>query len=169
MLSSHQLSLTSRRGSLDKKDFGATMSTMTDPCARHLQCVRSGSAEAQDFRAVSVQLRPAAAVMRTEAMSIADTIAVMKDAELQQLGSAREIYEKPANRFVVDFIGRANFLPGRIAGRTETRVSIALAGITIELQANGVVVDRRAVGCGRTGRRFLLANRMRKLLQSCRI
>lgn len=76
---------------------------------------------------------------QTEAMSIADTIAVMKDGELQQLGSASEIYEKPANRFVADFIGRANFLPGRIAGRNETHVSIALAaGITIELQANGV-------------------------------
>jgi len=76
---------------------------------------------------------------QTEAMSIADTIAVMKDGELQQLGSASEIYERPANRFVADFIGRANFLPGRIAGRNETHVSIALAaGVTVELQAEGV-------------------------------
>jgi putative spermidine/putrescine transport system ATP-binding protein len=76
---------------------------------------------------------------QTEAMSIADTIAVMKDGELQQLGSASEIYEKPANRFVADFIGRANFLSGRISGRNDTLVSIALAaGVTVELQADGV-------------------------------
>ena len=76
---------------------------------------------------------------QSEAMSIADTIAVMKDGELQQLDSASEIYEKPANRFVADFIGRANFLPGRITGRNDTHVSIALAaGITVELQASGV-------------------------------
>ena len=75
---------------------------------------------------------------QTEAMSIADTIAVMKDGELQQLGSASEIYEKPANRFVADFIGRANFLPARIVSRDGGRASVALsAGITVDLQTDG--------------------------------
>ena len=54
---------------------------------------------------------------QSEAMNIADTIAVMKDGELQQIGSASDIYEQPANRFVAEFIGRANFLPGRVVWR----------------------------------------------------
>ena len=46
-----------------------------------------------------------------EALTMSDRIAVMSDGELQQLGSARDIYEKPRNRFVADFIGDTNLLP----------------------------------------------------------
>ena len=45
-----------------------------------------------------------------EALTMSDRIAVMSDGELQQLGSARDIYEKPRNRFVADFIGDTNLL-----------------------------------------------------------
>jgi putative spermidine/putrescine transport system ATP-binding protein len=69
---------------------------------------------------------------QSEAMNIADTIAVMKDGELQQIGSASEIYEQPANRFVAEFIGRANFLPGRVVGREGQSATIELdAGVTL--------------------------------------
>ena len=44
-----------------------------------------------------------------EAMSISDRIAVMKDGEISQIGSPIEIYEKPINKFVGDFVGTANF------------------------------------------------------------
>ena len=44
-----------------------------------------------------------------EAMSISDRIAVMKDGEISQIGSPVEIYEKPINKFVGDFVGTANF------------------------------------------------------------
>lgn len=71
---------------------------------------------------------------QSEAMSIADTIAVMKDGELQQIGSASEIYENPANRFVAEFIGRANFLPGRIVGSEGQTLSIMLdAGVSVQV------------------------------------
>jgi ABC-type Fe3+/spermidine/putrescine transport system ATPase subunit len=70
---------------------------------------------------------------QSEAMNIADTIAVMKDGELQQIGSASEIYEQPANRFVAEFIGRANFLAGRVAARHDRSVTIDLdAGVTLK-------------------------------------
>jgi ABC-type Fe3+/spermidine/putrescine transport system ATPase subunit len=55
-----------------------------------------------------------------EAMSIADRIVVMNRGVIEQIGSPREVYEKPASPFVVDFIGRANFLQGQIIhGRLE--------------------------------------------------
>lgn len=45
-----------------------------------------------------------------EAMSISDKIAVMNDGKLEQIGSAEEIYNKPANAFVLDFIGNSNII-----------------------------------------------------------
>ncbi|MEJ2212055.1 MAG: ABC transporter ATP-binding protein, partial [Anaerolineae bacterium] len=51
-----------------------------------------------------------------EAMSIADRVVIMNRGCIEQIDPPREIYEQPANRFVADFVGRVNFLPGRIAG-----------------------------------------------------
>jgi multiple sugar transport system ATP-binding protein len=50
---------------------------------------------------------------QAEALSMADRIAVMSDGELQQIGTPEEIYERPANLFVADFVGEPpmNFLP----------------------------------------------------------
>ncbi|NHZ72446.1 MAG: polyamine ABC transporter ATP-binding protein [Aquificales bacterium] len=49
-----------------------------------------------------------------EALTMSDRIAVMSDGLVQQVGSPREIYEHPANRFVAHFIGETNFVNGRI-------------------------------------------------------
>jgi putative spermidine/putrescine transport system ATP-binding protein len=45
---------------------------------------------------------------QAEAMAISDRIAVMNQGRLEQLGTPREVYERPATRFVAGFIGRAN-------------------------------------------------------------
>jgi putative spermidine/putrescine transport system ATP-binding protein len=50
-----------------------------------------------------------------EAMSIADRVVIMNRGRIEQIGPPRTIYEQPANRFIADFVGRVNFLPGRIA------------------------------------------------------
>ncbi|HEX9463086.1 MAG TPA: ABC transporter ATP-binding protein [Alphaproteobacteria bacterium] len=52
-----------------------------------------------------------------EAMALASRIAVMRDGRIEQIGSPRAVYEAPASRFVADFLGRANVLAGRAAGR----------------------------------------------------
>ncbi|HTP84299.1 MAG TPA: ABC transporter ATP-binding protein [Alphaproteobacteria bacterium] len=52
-----------------------------------------------------------------EAMALAQRIAVMRDGRIEQIGAPREVYEKPATRFVADFLGRANVIGGRVAGR----------------------------------------------------
>ncbi len=51
---------------------------------------------------------------QAEAMVISDRIAVMDSGNVIQLGTAQEIYKKPANKFVADFIGTMNFIPGEI-------------------------------------------------------
>jgi len=49
-----------------------------------------------------------------EAMSISDRIGVMNEGIIDQIGTPREIYDHPANQFVADFIGKANFISGFI-------------------------------------------------------
>ena len=51
---------------------------------------------------------------QAEAMVISDRIAVMDSGNVVQIGTAREIYERPANRFVADFIGTMNFMSGEV-------------------------------------------------------
>ena len=49
-----------------------------------------------------------------EALSMATRIAVMSDGHVVQAGTPREIYDRPVDRFVADFIGESNFLPGSV-------------------------------------------------------
>ena len=49
-----------------------------------------------------------------EALTMSDRIAVMSAGRLQQLGEARDIYERPINRFVADFIGETNLLDATV-------------------------------------------------------
>jgi len=47
-----------------------------------------------------------------EALSMSDTIVVMKDGKIQQIGTPEMIYNEPKNAFVADFIGESNIIPG---------------------------------------------------------
>lgn len=47
-----------------------------------------------------------------EAMTLSDTIVLMQQGEIMQKGSPSDIYEKPANYFSADFVGKANILQG---------------------------------------------------------
>jgi iron(III) transport system ATP-binding protein len=49
-----------------------------------------------------------------EAMSISDRIVVMRAGRVEQVGTPRQIYARPGNRFVAEFIGRANFITARV-------------------------------------------------------
>jgi spermidine/putrescine transport system ATP-binding protein/putrescine transport system ATP-binding protein len=52
-----------------------------------------------------------------EAMSMADRIAVMAEGRVQQVAGPVDLYRRPVNRFVADFIGVSNLLRGRLDGR----------------------------------------------------
>ena len=49
-----------------------------------------------------------------EALTMSDVIVVMRDGLIQQMGGPTELYERPVNRFVADFIGTSNFIPGTV-------------------------------------------------------
>ncbi len=56
-----------------------------------------------------------------EALTMSDTIVVMKDGRIQQIGTPTDIYNEPANAFVADFIGVSNILNGTMAGKLTVR------------------------------------------------
>ena len=64
---------------------------------------------------------------QAEAMVLADRIALMKDGRLQQLGSAEDIYRRPSNAWVAEFIGLSNFIPGSVAGQRDGQLSVRTA------------------------------------------
>ena len=68
---------------------------------------------------------------QAEALALADRIAVMESGKLRQLGSPREVFARPANTFVANFIGSTpmNLLPGKVAaGSSGTNGSSAAEG-----------------------------------------
>lgn len=59
-----------------------------------------------------------------EALILSDRIAVMNDGRIEQLGTPHEIYARPANRFVADFIGESNLFEGRIENQDADGLSV---------------------------------------------
>ena len=63
-----------------------------------------------------------------EALTMSDRIAVMSNGRVQQIGTARDIYEAPVNRFVADFIGETNILQVDVESVSEGRATVTLPG-----------------------------------------
>lgn len=65
---------------------------------------------------------------QAEAMSLSDRIIILKDGVIEQVGSPSEIYHHPANRFVANFVGTANFIDGVTCGSAEDKVDVNVDG-----------------------------------------
>ncbi|MBL8907608.1 MAG: ABC transporter ATP-binding protein [Rhizobiales bacterium] len=63
-----------------------------------------------------------------EALTMSDRIAVMSRGKILQIGSPREIYDRPAERFVANFIGETNFLEGDTVSTQADRAMVRLPG-----------------------------------------
>ncbi|WP_374368662.1 ABC transporter ATP-binding protein [Dongia sp.] len=72
-----------------------------------------------------------------EALAMSDRIAVMSQGEVQQLGTAEEIYERPSNRFVADFIGDTNILAATILAPDGTDRRLCRTAHGLEVIARG--------------------------------
>jgi ABC-type Fe3+/spermidine/putrescine transport system ATPase subunit len=88
-----------------------------------------------------------------EAFDLGDRIALLADGDLVQVGTAEELYERPATLFAATFVGRANVLhaalarafggpPGHLVVVRPERLRFAASGIP------GVVTERRYTGAG---------------------
>jgi spermidine/putrescine transport system ATP-binding protein len=66
-----------------------------------------------------------------EAMTMADTIAVMNQGVIEQLGAPEDLYDNPATTFVSNFLGQSNLVRGRVAGSAEDRIDVDVQGSRI--------------------------------------
>ena len=96
---------------------------------------------------------------QSEAMSLSDRIIIMNKGKIEQMGTPMEIYYKPVNEFVADFIGTANFIDGRIKKVENNEVLINVDGIDLSVPYSGdkkegickVVLRPEAVEIGKEG------------------
>ncbi len=104
-----------------------------------------------------------------EALTMADRLVVMNEGRIRQVGSQQDLYERPADRFVADFVGRSTFLEGRVEapGRFVSEGGLAIA-CTAETTGPAAIALRPS------GSRWSTARAARRTLSrarssSCRI
>ncbi len=79
-----------------------------------------------------------------EALAMADRIVVMNNGVIEQIGTPQEIYEKPATRFVADFVGTMNFIPTSMIDSKLMRIGEDLLKVPESLQElaiSGCMID----------------------------
>jgi len=59
-----------------------------------------------------------------EALSMSDRICIMREGQIIQSGSPRELYDEPVNRYVADFVGKTNFFSGEVVEVNDSGISI---------------------------------------------
>ncbi len=80
-----------------------------------------------------------------EALAVSDEIVVMRNAGIAQIGSPRDLYDAPADRFVADFIGEANIIPCQITSLSGETATIDISGFSHTLPARGLPVGPAAL------------------------
>ncbi len=73
-----------------------------------------------------------------EALAVSDQIVVMRNAQIAQIGTPRELYETPVDRFVADFIGEANLIPCQIVAVTGEVAEIEIGPYRHRLPSRGM-------------------------------
>ncbi|WP_368496415.1 ABC transporter ATP-binding protein [Herbiconiux sp. A18JL235] len=66
-----------------------------------------------------------------EAMTMADTVAVMNKGRIEQMGAPEELYELPRTAFVANFLGQSNLFTGTVVGSTSDHVTVDVGGVPI--------------------------------------
>ena len=65
---------------------------------------------------------------QAEALAISDRLAVMSDGGVEQVGTPREVYERPATEFVASFVGENNLFDAEVVGRDDDATVVAVDG-----------------------------------------
>ncbi|MEU5977350.1 ABC transporter ATP-binding protein [Streptomyces sp. NPDC047315] len=71
-----------------------------------------------------------------EAMTMADTVAVMNGGRVEQLGAPAELYEAPRTTFVANFLGTSNLIEAKVTATGGGEVEVAAGGATLRLPAD---------------------------------
>ena len=81
-----------------------------------------------------------------EALAVSDKVIVMDNAVIAQEGTPRDLYERPASRFVAGFIGEANLVHGRLSPLSDLLAVVALGNLKIK-DSPSRRGERRGGGC----------------------
>ena len=76
-----------------------------------------------------------------EAMTMADTVAVMNEGRIEQLGSPEDLYEAPATTFVANFLGQSNLVAGTVRGRDGAQLLVEAHGARLCARQDRARVD----------------------------
>jgi spermidine/putrescine transport system ATP-binding protein len=83
-----------------------------------------------------------------EAMTMADTVAVMNKGKIEQLGSPEDLYELPKTAFVANFLGQSNLFTGEVASSNSTSITVQVGGRQIVVPKSRAEVTTGTVTVG---------------------
>ena len=83
-----------------------------------------------------------------EAMTMADTIAVMNEGRIEQMGEPTQLYENPVTTFVANFLGQSNLLRGTITGRSGDDLTLDVQGRRMSMPRSRCATDATEVWVG---------------------
>lgn len=88
---------------------------------------------------------------QSEALTLADRIAILKDGSLSAIGRTSDLYRRPPNRFAAEFLGRANLLPVVVEGdvRKEGMVAVRAGDDRLVVASDGAPSGARRLLCVR--------------------
>jgi len=99
---------------------------------------------------------------QTEALTLADRIAILREGRLVALGPSRELYQRPPNRFAAEFLGRANLLPvvmeapGETPGSGDRTAAVRFGAARLRARARaGIAASESCLLCVRPHDLFL--------------
>jgi len=76
-----------------------------------------------------------------EAMTMADTVAVMNAGEIEQMGAPAELYENPRTTFVANFLGQSNLIAGKVLGKEGEFVKVDMHGVVVSIPVDRAHTD----------------------------
>ena len=82
-----------------------------------------------------------------EALTLADTIAIMKDGEVAAHGPTNDLYRRPPNRFAAEFLGRANVLPATVERVADGFASVKVGDASVMAVAQAQAAGSRCLLC----------------------
>ncbi len=83
---------------------------------------------------------------QSEALTMSDRIALMNNGKIEQLGSPEDLYERPVNKFVADFIGESNFLEGRVIRMEKNVCEVRTrGGLSVKVKAKSGIKEGEVV------------------------
>ena len=83
-----------------------------------------------------------------EAMTMADTIAVMNQGKIEQMGSATDLYESPKTAFVANFLGQCNLIKAKVQSRAGGKAVVTAKGHTFEIPLSRLSTENDSVLLG---------------------